>query len=215
YLNKRVESPLFQLVLYAWLVELYLNVCSLILDQYAATIGEDVTLQCRAPRDAVVTVLEWSKPDLSLDDYVFFYRNERSYEKYQHSSFRGRVTLRESSMKDGDVSIVLKNVTVSDAGRYKCRIIMSNAASSERVLSEERSLNVTEAGEFEFVVDETYLLSAQNKICSCQPVSLQGEMSFRYMTRSCVVFSHTDGNMSVTFGSWRLCEPAVVSLTVI
>ncbi|XP_031602865.1 programmed cell death 1 ligand 1-like [Oreochromis aureus] len=114
-------------------------------DQYTATIGEDVTLQCRAPRDAVVTVLEWSKPDLSVDDYVFFYRNERSYEKYQHSSFRGRVTLREPSMKDGDVSIVLKNVTVSDAGRYKCRIIMSNAASSERVLSEERSLSVTEA----------------------------------------------------------------------
>ncbi|XP_039869426.1 V-set domain-containing T-cell activation inhibitor 1-like [Simochromis diagramma] len=113
--------------------------------QYAATIGEDVTLQCRAPRDAVVTVLEWSKPDLSVDDYVFFYRNERSYEKYQHSSFRGRVTLREAFMKDGDVSIVLKNVTVSDAGRYKCRIIMSNAASSERVLSEERSLSVTEA----------------------------------------------------------------------
>lgn len=48
-------------------------------------------------------------------------------------------------MKDGDVSIVLKNVTVSDAGRYKCRIIMSNAASSERVLSEERSLSVAEA----------------------------------------------------------------------
>ncbi|XP_014186034.1 V-set domain-containing T-cell activation inhibitor 1 [Haplochromis burtoni] len=114
-------------------------------DQYAATIGEDVTLQCRAPRDAVVTVLEWSKPDLSVDDYVFFYRNERSYEKYQHSSFRGRVTLREALMKDGDVSIVLKNVTVSDAGRYKCRIIMSNAASGERVLSEESSLSVAEA----------------------------------------------------------------------
>lgn len=48
-------------------------------------------------------------------------------------------------MKDGDVSIVLKNVSVSDAGRYKCRIIMSNAASSERVLSEERSLSVTAA----------------------------------------------------------------------
>lgn len=100
-------------------------------------------------------MLEWSKPDLSVDDYVFFYRNERSYEKYQHSSFRGRVTLREAFMKDGDVSIVLKNVTVSDAGRYKCRIIMSNAASSERVLSEERSLSVAEAGELEFVFDET------------------------------------------------------------
>lgn len=100
-------------------------------------------------------MLEWSKPDLSVDDYVFFYRNERSYEKYQHSSFRGRVTLREAFMKDGDVSIVLKNVTVSDAGRYKCRIIMSNAASGERVLSEESSLSVAEAGEVEFVFDET------------------------------------------------------------
>lgn len=61
----------------------------------------------------------------------------------------------------------------------------------------------------------TDLLSDQNKICSCRPVSLQGRMSFRYMTGSCVVFSHTHGNMSVTLGSWRLCEPAVVSLTVI
>lgn len=61
-------------------------------------------------------------------------------------------------MKDGDVSIVLKNVTVSDAGRYKCRIIMSNAASGERVLSEERSLSVTDAGELEFVFDETFLM---------------------------------------------------------
>lgn len=59
------------------------------------------------------------------------------------------------------------------------------------------------------------LLSAQNTICSCRPVSLQGRMSFRYMTRSCVVFSHTHGNMSVTLGSCRLREPAVVSLTVI
>eukprot|EP00064_Thunnus_orientalis_P024876 superscaffoldBa00011381_g25191 len=66
--------------------------------------GDDVTLQCRSPRDEAITLLEWSRPDL-LDSYVFLYRNERSYENYQHPTVRGRVQLRDPEMKDGDVSV--------------------------------------------------------------------------------------------------------------
>ncbi|XP_030581868.1 coxsackievirus and adenovirus receptor homolog [Archocentrus centrarchus] len=113
-------------------------------EHHPVMLGGDATLQCQAPRGAVITVLEWSKTDLSSDDYVFFYRNDRSYEKYQHPSFRGRVELLEPSMKDGDVSVVLKNVTVNDAGTYRCRIIMSSTGNSDRVFSEDRLLRVTE-----------------------------------------------------------------------
>ncbi|XP_030580187.1 myelin protein zero-like protein 2 [Archocentrus centrarchus] len=113
-------------------------------EHQSTMLGGDATLQCQAPRGAVITVLEWRKRDLSSEDYVFFYRNDRSYEKYQHPSFRGRVELLEPSMKDGDVSIVLKNVTFNDAGTYWCRIIMRNTGNGDRVFNEDRSLTVTE-----------------------------------------------------------------------
>lgn len=89
--------------------------------------GEDAVLQCQAPSSAKVTVVEWTKDDHSLDDYLFLYRNGRSYEKYQHPSFRGRVELRSSSFADsGDVSVVLKNVSVEDMGTYRCRVLMTS-----------------------------------------------------------------------------------------
>uniref|UniRef100_A0A3B4T4T9 Ig-like domain-containing protein n=1 Tax=Seriola dumerili TaxID=41447 RepID=A0A3B4T4T9_SERDU len=82
--------------------------------------GEDATLQCRGHRAAAVVLLEWSRLQPQSEGYVFFYRNNRSYENYRHPSYRGRVELRdESSMKDGEVSVVLKNVTVHDAGTYE------------------------------------------------------------------------------------------------
>ncbi|XP_042257925.1 myelin protein P0-like isoform X2 [Thunnus maccoyii] len=84
--------------------------------------GDDVTLQCQSPRHEAITLLEWSRPDLKKDGYVFFYRNNRSYEKYQHPSFRGRVQLRDPEMKDGNVSVILKNVTINDTGTYECRV---------------------------------------------------------------------------------------------
>eukprot|EP00064_Thunnus_orientalis_P022494 superscaffoldBa00007615_g22692 len=84
--------------------------------------GDDVTLQCQSPRDEAYTLLAWSRPDLKTDDYVFFFRDDRSYEHYQHPSFRGRVQLRDPEMKDGDVSVILKNVTINDTGTYKCRV---------------------------------------------------------------------------------------------
>ncbi|XP_045921483.1 coxsackievirus and adenovirus receptor homolog isoform X2 [Micropterus dolomieu] len=85
--------------------------------------GQDVSLQCQGLRDASVTLLEWTRPDLKSDGYVFFYRNERPYENYQHESFHGRVELRDPELKDGDASVVLKNVTFNDTGTYECRIV--------------------------------------------------------------------------------------------
>nr|XP_004570651.2 uncharacterized protein LOC101479875 [Maylandia zebra] len=106
--------------------------------------GQDATLQCWGPRDAHVTLLEWSRPELISQGYVFFFQDQRSYENYQHESFKGRVQLRDSSMKDGDVSVILRNVRGSDTGTYECEITTSSIRNGERVVKEfKHSINLT------------------------------------------------------------------------
>uniref|UniRef100_A0A3P8QRC0 Ig-like domain-containing protein n=1 Tax=Astatotilapia calliptera TaxID=8154 RepID=A0A3P8QRC0_ASTCA len=98
--------------------------------------GQDVTLHCQDPRGVNITLLEWSIPEIKSDGYVFFYRIRHSYESYQHERFKGRVELSDPSMKNGDVSVILKNVNVNDTGTYECRIITSNLSSGQRVQSD-------------------------------------------------------------------------------
>ncbi|XP_013122367.2 uncharacterized protein LOC106097170 isoform X1 [Oreochromis niloticus] len=106
--------------------------------------GQAATLQCWGPRDAHITLLEWSRPELISQGYVFFFQDQRSYENYQHESFKGRVQLRDSSMMDGDASVTMRNVSVSDTGIYKCEITTSKTSSGQRVVSEfKHSINLT------------------------------------------------------------------------
>ncbi|CAI5660712.1 unnamed protein product [Oreochromis niloticus] len=113
-----------------------------------AKLGADVTLQCQIITDERISVLKWSKADLNTDGYVYFYRHKRFYENYQHPSFHGRVKLRDPEMKDGDVSLILKNVTFNDAGMYECHVAVRNPVTSKRVhteISHFINLTVTEA----------------------------------------------------------------------
>ncbi|XP_026225198.1 butyrophilin-like protein 3 [Anabas testudineus] len=84
--------------------------------------GDDVVLQCRSLRVSAFTVLKWIRMDLNSEGYIFFFRENRVYENYQHPSYRGRVELKDPEMKDGDVSVILKNVTVNDTGTYECYV---------------------------------------------------------------------------------------------
>lgn len=103
--------------------------------------GEDSLLQCQSPRGDVIILLEWRRSDLKSDTYVFFFRNQRPYENYQHEFFKGRVELRDPTMKDGDVSVILKNVSTSDTGTYECEITVRN---TEGVVTETKhSVNLT------------------------------------------------------------------------
>ncbi|KAM9425369.1 butyrophilin-like protein 3 [Pholidichthys leucotaenia] len=112
--------------------------------------GEDVTLQCRAFGASTIKVLEWIRPDLESHGHVFLYRNNRTYERYQHPSFRGRVELVDPSMKDGEVSVVLKNISVNDTGTYDCQVIFSHSRDGKRVQSDFRRLtNLTVTGQRE------------------------------------------------------------------
>uniref|UniRef100_A0A3Q0S265 Ig-like domain-containing protein n=1 Tax=Amphilophus citrinellus TaxID=61819 RepID=A0A3Q0S265_AMPCI len=85
--------------------------------------GQNVTLTCRAPNNNII-VVKWSRADLG-DEYVLLYRDEQFAPEEQHPSFKNRVDLKDRQMKDGDVSLILHNVTVNDAGTYECRMFFT------------------------------------------------------------------------------------------
>ncbi|XP_033984201.1 coxsackievirus and adenovirus receptor homolog [Trematomus bernacchii] len=90
-------------------------------EAFEAKPGEDVTLPCNSHTDAAVTKLVWSRPELK-GQYVVFFRNNMADENNQDQRYRGRVELKDPEMKNGDASVVLKNVTVNDTGTYQCRV---------------------------------------------------------------------------------------------
>uniref|UniRef100_A0A4W6D4Q7 Ig-like domain-containing protein n=1 Tax=Lates calcarifer TaxID=8187 RepID=A0A4W6D4Q7_LATCA len=65
----------------------------------------------------------WTRPDLKTEKYVFLQRGSQPVTEYQLSSFQDRVDLVDRQMKDGNVSLILKNVTREDTGRYECRVV--------------------------------------------------------------------------------------------
>uniref|UniRef100_A0A3P9DBT7 Ig-like domain-containing protein n=1 Tax=Maylandia zebra TaxID=106582 RepID=A0A3P9DBT7_9CICH len=100
--------------------------------------GQNVMLPCRAPNNSSsITGVEWSRADLG-DEYVLLYRDELFDPDYQHPSFKNR----DRQMKDGDVSLILKNVTINDTGIYKCRVFTGETRSWETI----NTFNLTVSG---------------------------------------------------------------------
>uniref|UniRef100_A0A3P9PF74 Ig-like domain-containing protein n=1 Tax=Poecilia reticulata TaxID=8081 RepID=A0A3P9PF74_POERE len=106
--------------------------------------GEDVILPCRSAENKPVIVVQWRRPDLG-SQYVLLYRDNRLDPGNQYPSYRNWVSLQDRQMKDGDVSLVLKDVATTDAGRYQCRV--QNEGSFERKLISTVQLEVLPPGE--------------------------------------------------------------------
>ncbi|RVE60917.1 hypothetical protein OJAV_G00185480 [Oryzias javanicus] len=85
--------------------------------------GENVILPCRDPNINQVSVLEWNRTDLQENEYVFFYRSGEPFLAGQPESFKNRVFLKNNQTKDGDLSVVLKNLKIEDSGTYKSRVL--------------------------------------------------------------------------------------------
>uniref|UniRef100_A0A3Q4GS65 Ig-like domain-containing protein n=1 Tax=Neolamprologus brichardi TaxID=32507 RepID=A0A3Q4GS65_NEOBR len=84
--------------------------------------GQDVTLTCHTPNNNNIKYVHWSRADLE-SEYLLVYRNGQFFPANQHPSFKNRVDLQDRQMKDGDVSLILKNVNTADDGTYQCRVI--------------------------------------------------------------------------------------------
>ncbi|XP_026225526.1 nectin-4-like [Anabas testudineus] len=99
-----------------------------------AALGQVVSLPCRVSSNISVTVVEWSRLDLE-PRYVFVYRIGSPNPDDQNPAFKNRVELEDSQMEDGDVSLILMNVTSEDRGRYKCRVVQSRTKMMMRIIN--------------------------------------------------------------------------------
>ncbi|CAI5671332.1 unnamed protein product [Oreochromis niloticus] len=94
--------------------------------------GQDVVLPCRVSPDKTIRAVKWSRADLG-GNYVLLYRDEQLDPEEQHPSFKNRVDLQDRKMNNGDVSLVLKNVTTADGGSYNCNIFNGGTKSWESI----------------------------------------------------------------------------------
>ncbi|XP_038586504.1 coxsackievirus and adenovirus receptor-like [Micropterus salmoides] len=94
--------------------------------------GDNVILPCQAG-DVFIRAVEWSRPDLE-PDYVLFHRDGFSVPTHQHPSFKDRVQLVDRELKDGDVSLILKNVSSNDAGTYECRVVAGGSRRKRAII---------------------------------------------------------------------------------
>ncbi|KAI3376585.1 hypothetical protein L3Q82_016466, partial [Scortum barcoo] len=110
--------------------------------------GEDAVLHCEA-RDVSIRAVEWTRPDLKSEENVLFYRNGSQDPIFQHQSFRGRVQLVDADLKNRDVSLILKNVSINDAGTYECRVAAGSRRTKRAVTDPLiRSIRLEVKGEF-------------------------------------------------------------------
>ncbi|CAK6983804.1 coxsackievirus and adenovirus receptor-like, partial [Scomber scombrus] len=86
------------------------------LKEITANPGDDVTLPCEALNYVNITLVEWMTSDVS----VCKFENRQTFPKQQHPSYENRVQLKDTEMKNGDLSLTLKNVKSSDDGIYMC-----------------------------------------------------------------------------------------------
>ncbi|XP_007544744.1 uncharacterized protein LOC103132915 [Poecilia formosa] len=110
--------------LFSALIFIIVFVSSVSTDQTNITAhpGQNTSLPCRSPDNKPVIVVEWIRPDLG-SEYVLLYRDDQLDPENQHVMFKDRVDLQDRQMKDGNVSLVLRNVTTDDRGAYECRVV--------------------------------------------------------------------------------------------
>ncbi|MEQ2166638.1 hypothetical protein GOODEAATRI_030398 [Goodea atripinnis] len=115
----------------AFLVALYLFLVSSPLTETAAqknisaTSGQNVSLPCQVPNNKHTAIVKWTRPDLE-PEYLLLYRDDQLDPENQHPSYKNRVDLLDRQMKDGDVSLVLKNMTTNDREHMSVEFFREN-----------------------------------------------------------------------------------------
>lgn len=94
--------------------------------------GHNITLPCRAHNNQKpIIVVEWIRSDLGAG-YALLFQDGHFVPDHQHPFFKNRVDLQDRQKKDGDVSLILNNVTPADSGTYECHVVTQGANQRER-----------------------------------------------------------------------------------
>lgn len=94
-----------------------------------------VILPCRCSYTRTIIVgVEWTRTDLMRAEYVLLYRDDCFVPDGQHPSFKERVDLQDRGMNEGDLSLILQNVTFGDAGTYSCSVLTTRRSRTKRAV---------------------------------------------------------------------------------
>ncbi|XP_072232425.1 butyrophilin subfamily 1 member A1-like [Leuresthes tenuis] len=97
-------------------------------ERVVAFAGGDIILPCSFRNTAgnVRDDVEWSKKGLT-PDVVFLYRDGSETFEMKNPDFEFRTNLFMREVKNGNVSLRISNVKLSDAGKYQCLRLPTNA----------------------------------------------------------------------------------------
>ncbi|XP_051803899.1 CD276 antigen-like [Acanthochromis polyacanthus] len=91
-----------------------------------ARVGEDVVLPCSlGPKNIGPALFDWTKDQQN----VFLYDGGVHYNNGLHGQdpqFKGRVSHFPDKLKNGDASIIIRNIQLSDSGSYSCYFPLLN-----------------------------------------------------------------------------------------
>ncbi|XP_037615106.1 butyrophilin subfamily 3 member A2-like [Sebastes umbrosus] len=88
-----------------------------------ALVGDDIILPCHLEPavDVAAMTLEWTRPDLN-SIAVFAWRAGQDLVHVKDPSYTGRTSLFTDGLKNGNISLKLSKVKLSDEGRYQCYV---------------------------------------------------------------------------------------------
>nr|XP_004574726.2 butyrophilin subfamily 2 member A1-like [Maylandia zebra] len=95
---------------------------AIVVPKIVAFAGETVLLPCNITPSGDVPTVEWTK-ESSLPDIAFLYRDGCETFEMKNPVFRYRTNLIRHELHNGNLSLVISNLQISDSGKYRCAII--------------------------------------------------------------------------------------------
>uniref|UniRef100_A0A8C6SLW4 Ig-like domain-containing protein n=1 Tax=Neogobius melanostomus TaxID=47308 RepID=A0A8C6SLW4_9GOBI len=96
----------------------YFSPCASNIDEEILCVyNESCVLPCRFTPGSDLEI-QWTQTDRSLTVHRFYQGQNQDWHQYQ--KYRGRTSLFEEEMNRGNASLLLRDVTVEDQGRYLC-----------------------------------------------------------------------------------------------
>ncbi|XP_027143597.1 butyrophilin-like protein 2 [Larimichthys crocea] len=132
-----------------FLAELSQLICSH--QPIVALAGDDVILPCHLepPIDSDSETVIWTRPDLD-PKYVHYHQDGRLNFKNQNPSYYFRTRLFVTELPNGNVSMKISRVKLSDAGKYECHL-----PSMQKEASIQLSVGVVSTPVIEFVSNQS------------------------------------------------------------